>query len=172
MKKIIPILIAVAILLSSCSKQEGVTPEIFIERATASMKCAKFDTDNAFRDENGYHCFGNLSEEEILLTCRIDENNIVYEACVTSVKQGLSDELRCVCVELIRAFSDDELAENTVETLVQKADEMPSYVETQWFTYCMMNSENGFYFSVYDKKLKQENIPELTLKENDLAGYK
>ncbi len=172
MKKIIPVLIAIVLVLTSCSKQEGVTPEIFIERACASMKCAELDTDNAFRDENGYHCFGNLSDEEILLTCRTDENNIVYEACVTSIKQGLSDELRSVCVELIGIFSDEEFAENTVETLITKANEIPSYVETQWFTYCMMNSGNGFYFSVHDKKLKQESIPELTLKENDLAGYK
>lgn len=171
-KKLIPILVVFCVLRSSCSMQEGVNPEIFSERFSASLDEFEAYSERAFFDDEGYHCLFVNSAENFMLNLYRNETDTVYEASVVSESKEISDRMKTVCINLIESFTDDEPAENIFETLVISEKGKPTYLDTEWYCYCLFVSENGFYFSVFDRLLQKYSEPELTLKENDLAGYK
>lgn len=171
-KKLISILVVFCIVFSSCSRQEGINTVVFSERFSALIDDFDSYSENAFFDDEGYHCLFVSSFENFMLNLYRNESDVVYEATVVSESKEISDRMKNVCIKLIETFVDDEPAENIIETLVQAEKGKPTYLDTQWFAYSMFISENGFYFSVYDKLLQEYPVPELTLKGNDLAGYK
>lgn len=169
-KKLIPFFICVCLLFSSCARQEGVNAAVFSERFSASLKDFEACSDNAFFDEEGYHCLFAGSAENFMLNLYRNESGVVYEASIFSESKEISDRMKDASIKLIKAFTDDEPAENIFETLVKSEKGKYSYFDNQWYSYTLFLSENGYYFSVYDKLLQDYSVPELTL--NDLAGHK
>ncbi|GEM_PF-6075373 len=172
MKKLIPVFVAVCLLFSSCSRQEGVNPLIFTQRYANSIDEFEAYSDKAFFDDDVYHCLFVSSAENFMLNLYRNDSNVVYEASIFCESKEISERMKNASIKLIEAFTDDEPAENIFETLVQHEGGKPAYLDNQWFSYSLIISENGYYFSVYDNLLQKYSVPELTLKENDLAGYK
>lgn len=152
--------------------QEGVNTVVFSERFSSSLKDFESYSDNAFFDDDGYHCLYVSNVENFMLNLYRNESEIIYEASIVSENKEISGRMKAVLIKLIEAFTDDEPAENILETFLLSEKGKPAYLDTQFFSYSLFISENGYYFSVYDKLLQDYSEPILTLKENDLAGYK
>lgn len=170
--KLIPVFISFCLLFSSCAKQEGVNAVIFSQRFSNSLKEFEAYSDNAFFDDDGYHCLYVSNAENFMLNLYRNESQIIYEASIVSESKEISERMKKASIKLIEAFTDDEPAESIFETLILSEKGKPAYLDTQFFAYSLFVSENGFYFSVFDKLLQEYSEPELTLKGNDLAGYK
>lgn len=169
-KKLIPFFIFICLLLSSCARQEGVSAAVFSERFSDSLDEFEAHSGNAFFDEDGYHCLFAGSAENFMLNLYRNESGVVYEASIFSESKEISDRMKDASIKLIKAFTDDEPAENIFETIVRSEKGKYSYFDDQWYSYSLFLSENGYYFSVYDKLLQEYSVPELTL--NDLAAHK
>lgn len=162
MKKaaILPLLLV--FILCGCSVQERIIPEVLLERLSKNDCGFEFDASDGFYSEGKYYCFAN--EKDVLLSASCDENNIIYELSVYSpaVEYGIEK----LFIDAAGCFSGEDI-QSVFTELKKSASEFPAERETKGFVYTYFKSENGLFFSVRNKRIKQIPQPELTLRENE-----
>lgn len=159
--------------LSSCSLQEKVSPEIFIERLCAADENFIFDGESLFCGDGTYTYYITYSDLPLVAEIRIDgdENSKkINLACGETDKV----ELFIKCVEsVIRVYSPDENIEEIHKEIfpLQESENSFYYYETKWYKYSSVLSEKGLYFSTENKKISPQSEVELSLKPNDIVDY-
>ena len=173
MKRILAVFITLFMLVS-CSLQEKVSSEILTERLCKTDNNILPDSDLCFHQGDRsvfYFTYAELlffvaelysdgqgNIKQINLACDKTDKIDLFVQCVKSfenvyVPDENSDEINAVL------FKEKKISGNFL------------FYETQWYLYSAVLSENGFYFSIENKKLSPQTAVELSLKPNDIVEY-
>ncbi len=170
----IPIVFILIFMLSSCSLQEKVSPEIFIQRLCAEDENIMVDDSLCFNKNNVFTAYFSYADsadfvletdvdglgnaKKINLACAQTDKVVLFKKCVESV---------------ISVYSPDENTDEIIDSLFPEKESYGkfTYYETRWYVYSAVLSEKGLYFSSENKKLSPQNEEALSLKPNDIIEY-
>ena len=156
MKKRIAFIILLILLLNGCSVNEKMNSDIFFERLSAIDE--DFDYENSYIIRDGSDCLCFIKDkysDEYILSFSVNESDDIYKisfACsVTDKAENFIKYIR----DIINVFSSNENTEMIIKELTENGKILPSYsyYETQWYSCSVHSDENGFYFSVINKKI-------------------
>lgn len=170
MKRIV-ISIILIVCLCSCSVQENMSPELFLERFQ------KYDNNlsitDSFYQEDSYICFVRYHNAEIIFYIFTDCNKNVKKINLACSETDMINEFTDCTESIIRIYSPDDNSEEIINNLFNPeiTNSEFRYYNTQWHTYSAICSDNGIYFSVSDKKLAPESEVDFSLKQNDIVEY-
>lgn len=158
-------------LLSACSVQETMSPEIFIERL--EVDCSGLDYKNAesFYESDKYVCFiKNESGIEFMFEITPDERGNAQKISLACSKTDKTADFISVAESIIRTYAPEDDSKEIVSSIFSdgKVPNEFSYFDTQWHYYTCAASDSAFYFSAESKKLAPEKDAEMTLKPNDI----
>lgn len=175
MKKTIAlIIVTIAFLLSACSVQENVSPQLFMKRLQRNNENIVLNIEGAFVENN----------KNINFIRYKDNADFVIE--LTTDKQGNATKICLACVQSDKSADFKECAQSIIETYApnddynkimfslfenENFDGKYRYFSTQWYRYSAVFSENGCFFSVDSVKLIPSSEVEMSLKENDIIEY-
>ncbi len=165
---------AVLFFISSCSAQEKVSPEIFVERLCAADENAKPDAELFFIDGEVYTYYISYAQTLNLVV----EMNTDTQGNVKKINLACSEtdkaDMFIQCVKsVICVYSPDEDADKILNEIfpAENRDSTFLYCETQWYMYSAVVSENGLFFSTENKKVSPQSEVEFSLKPNDIVEY-
>lgn len=170
MKKII-ILLFIMIILSSCSVQEKMNSEMFIERLSKKDIQIEIKTSEIiYEDGKSYYYFISENNAKFLIVMYNDENKNINKISLTCNDINAEKDFMLYAKYIIDTFSFDDSSESVVKEIFKdaKINSGFSYYETQWYYYTSALSDNSMFFSIENKKLSQRKNTELTLKPNDI----
>lgn len=162
------------ILLTACSVQEKVSPDIFVERLSEESDAFVFDKDNSFIQNGSYIFFAKYENIlEIVLKAETDTQGNVKKISLACTQTDKADKFISCIKSVIETYSPEDDSNEIILSLFKnkQPDDKNRYYETQWHSYSAVLSENGFFFSVKNKKLIEESSVEFSLKENDIIEY-
>ncbi len=154
------------IILPSCSVQEKVSPNILKTRIEKQYPEFVFDN-KGFYKENNYYNIALFKEETIAFKMNIDESDTVNKIAVFFYN---NDETENIIKPVIKTFSPNEDCERIISDLKQKREGF-FYSYGKEYSYSLAVNDNNVYFEVFNNKLSDYTIPDLTLKHNDRLTY-
>lgn len=173
MKKIFCLLPALLLLLfSACSVQQEITPELFIRKLNKSLKEPLFDAENGFCYDNTFYCFSSGTGPEYVISMLSDESLRVYHIGLTSPHTEKKEDFLSLVRSIISEYAPDEDCEAVISALTCGENGIPSYHDSTHYSYSFISTDKGLSWSVSNNIIKEKEIPELTIKENDLKEYK
>lgn len=166
MKKTLLLVAALLLLLTSCSVQSEVNPDLFIGRFAQAYPEFTVDTEQTFYENGKCVVFiNNSAGRRFAVEMTVDEADRVQKISLACTEADKADEFRYLaeCVsELYAPQEDFKEAANAVFEGKNYA-----YRETQWYYYCFSKTETGLFFSIENKRLAPAKEERLTLKENE-----
>lgn len=159
------IIFVLVFLLTSCTVQDAVNIDLFIERLSEKYPVYNAGSDKMFFENNKCVLFTK------------DENGINYSLELTSDLQGNLYKISLACIETDKADLILNFAKNLVSVYAPtenrnavisnlRKDKLFSFYETDWYSYAFSETENGLFFSVENKRFTSEDVSVLTLKNN------
>lgn len=173
MKRII-ILPIVFLVLCSCSVQEKMSTDVFINRFSQTSKIFNFENSENIYGENSNIVFLNdIYGKEYVFEFFRDENNNIKKISFACTDTDKAENYTACLREIINTYSPDENADGIIMGLTEngKLKSGFNYFETQWYSYASYSDENGMHFSVTYKKLVTPSSVEFSLKPNDKSGF-
>lgn len=170
MKKKLILPLVFLLLFSSCSVQEKMSPEIFMERLEKNFDRFEYENAEKYYENNNYVCYLNSdSADEFMIEIITDTNNNAVKICFAAFETDNGDEFVSAAQAIIKSFSANDDGAAVCKELFEKNGSSNdfSYYETQWYRYCASFIDSVIYFSAESKKLSPESEYELTLKQND-----
>ncbi len=168
-KALFMIILICMLILSSCSVQENMSPEIFFERLNKISPDIIYDNENNFIDKRRYLSYiKNKNSTEFLIEIATDEFNNAKKICLVCTATNKTDEFKIITENIINAYAPEDNASEIIGELFGiKWD----YYDTQWYRYSSSSDKNCIFFSVESKKLSTESDAKLSLKQNDITQY-
>ncbi len=173
MKIVIKILTACLLSLTfcSCSVQEKMNSEIFIERFSGS--CAELDFQNSeivYEESDCKMFIKNKAGIEFLIELKTDDRNNVNKINLVTTEIKAESSFVSIAGKITETYTPDDSSQTILNELFANGKIKNEFVffETQWYYYSAAKTENAIYFSVENKKLSSEKNTDLTLKPNDI----
>ena len=152
------------IVLSSCSLQEKMSPDIFIERLINNSEITII---NEFCENEKYVCyFSDKSNSNFIIRIDSDNSRNTKKICLVCTETIKTENFKSMTETVIKIYAPNE---NTDEIISSLFSEEWNYFDSQWYRYSSAISENGLYFSIESAKLSTETDAEMTLKPNDIS---
>ena len=173
MKKIISIFFVIK-LLTSCSVQEKMSPEIFIERLNKEYLLINSDSFDDFLSDNKYFCFfTNKNNSEFLIELNINDNIDITKISLACMQVDKENDFINLAESIINVYSNNVLSQDVINNLFEngKIKKDIKYYDTQWHLFTASADENGLYFSITNKKLNPREEVLLSLKSNDRITF-
>lgn len=172
MKRVI-IAFVTLIFLSSCSAQEKVSPDIFIERFSAADENVTFNGNPEFCDDGKYTYYFTYAGLPLVAEIHIDGQENAKKINLACSEAGKAELFRQCAESVICVYSPEEKADEIIDLLFRGKDRDGTFLyhETHWYTYSVVLSENGLFFSMENRKLSPRSEVELSLKPNDIVEY-
>ena len=177
MRRIIiaPLLLALT-LLSACTVQDTMNPEIFARRLCKRENfTVTNETDMIFDGEKAL-CFAqSQAGTQVLFGLITRESGEItsVSACVDfsagKQKKTAADDFIIACGECIAVFAPDD-AQNSedIYSALSLTDTLPeektAYHDTQWYRYTLIVTGTGAYFSVESKRAVPDSAVEYSLR--------
>lgn len=173
MKRIVFLLVFLLV-LCSCSVQEKVDTEIFMERFLKASEMFDSEGCEKIYGENSNIIFINDKYgTEYVFEFFTDENSNINKISFACTQTDKAENFVVCLREIINTYSPDENADDVIASLTEngKIRNKFTYYETKWYSYASYSDENGMHFSVTNKKLVVPSTVELSLKPNDKSGF-
>ena len=154
------------IILSSCSVQEKVSPEILKTRIEKQYPEFIFNNNGIYK-ENSFYTFAVFEEKKIIFKMNFDEN---YSVNKIALLFDNNNEYENIIKPVIKTFSPNEDCEKIISELEQKKEGF-FYSYGKEYSYSLGVNEKNVYFEVFNNRLSDYKVPELTLKQNDRITY-
>lgn len=171
--KIIPLFIAF-ILFSSCSVQEKMSPEIFVERLSKEYLLINSDSFNDFLSDNKYFCFlTNKNNTEFLIELNINDSNDITKIGLACTQVDKEKDFINLVESILNVYSKNASSKEIINNLFEngKLKKQITYYDTQWHLFTASADKNGLYFSITNKKLNPWEESLLSLKSNDRITF-
>lgn len=177
MKNVIKILIACLLISTfcSCSVQEKMNSEIFIERFSENCSELDFNNTEIIYDESDCKIFiKNDAGIEFLIELKKDDNNNINKLNLVTTELKAESSFISVSKKMVETYSPDDSSQTIINELFTDGKIKNDFVffETQWYYYSAAKTEKAIYFSIENKKLSPEKNTDLTLKPNDIDKEK
>lgn len=166
--KIIPIIILL-LFLSACSVQEKVSPEIFKSRIEKNYPEFVFENDGYYLNDC-FYVFACYNNNDIAFKIGISENYIANKISLSFEKNESLKEISEIIRPVIEVFSPNEDGEIIIDELIN-TEEGFYYSYGKEYSYSLAVNEKNIYFEVFNNRLSNYTIPELTLKQNDKTTF-
>lgn len=165
-KSLILLMFCVLIIFASCSKQEKMNTEIFMERFarlspqsfSAEEKFSYNGKDIVFLKDNG--------GTEFVFEFTDDEYGNIKKICLAVNETDKADLMNYYCGLTVNAYAPNEDAKAVISTLFKNTLD---YHSTQWYRYSSVKSDDALFFSIENMRYSTESDAQLTLKENDIT---
>lgn len=171
MKRITVVLLLLFI-LTACSVQEKVNPQIFIERV---QNCDENITvENVFFEDDVFICFADYAQKaNLVFEMATDEHENVKKINLACTQTDKAEEFIYCAESVVKTYAPEDDSAKVIKDLFSSKELSGKciYYETQWHIYSAVLSENGLYFSSESKKLVPQSDVEFSLKENDIVTY-
>lgn len=167
----ITVLLITVLLLTACSVQERMSPEIFVERLAANDK--KFSVETFFAAADDFLCFGKYDDASVVIKISSDKEKNAKKITLSCIQTNKTESFISCAENLISIYSPNDNSSEVINNLFESKDlnDKCVYYDTQWYKYSKIFSKQGLYFSVESKKLSPQNDVELSLKQNDITEY-
>lgn len=166
MKKLLFIFVAMLILLTSCSTQSEVNPDLFIRRLAEKHPEFTVDTEQMFYEDNKCVAFiNNSAGRRFAAEMTVDEADRVQKISLACAEADKAEEFYYLAECVAKLYAPQEDFEAAANNLF--IGKNYAYHETQWYYYCFSQTETGFYFSIENKRLAPEKEERLTLRETE-----
>lgn len=165
MKKIyVTLSIFLIVILSSCSMQEKMNPEIFIERL---IRNSEITIKNEFFENEKYVCyFSDKSNCNFIIRIDSDSGRNAKKICLACTETSKTENFKSMTETVIKTFAPNEKIDEILSSLFS---EEWNYYNSQWYRYSSAVSEKGLYFSIESVKLSTQTDAEMTLKPNNFS---
>lgn len=166
------LIIILSCVLSSCSLQKEMTPEIFLERLSSADESLTVDFEGRYYLNERCFCF--VKDEgmtEYLLVMHTDKDGSVKTVSLTSTATDKTAAFISLAERITAVYSPDDASDAVVANVFLHG-EIPKenvYYDTRWHEYTALANEYAMYFAIDDLSLGERTVPELTL--GDLSGY-
>lgn len=156
-------------LLSSCTVQEEVGPDMFISRFVEEYSDFSFEVNGMFYEKNKCAFFvTDSSGTRFAVEMTTDEQEGKVQKISLACKNAdKAENMLSFAKKIVSVYAPDENTQSVTEKFAEGKNF--SYHETQWYYYSFSSTEAGLFFSVENKKLSPEKEEELTLRQNDIA---
>lgn len=167
MKRIIILEILILLVLSACTVQEKVSPELYISRLTENADGFSVLSENIFYENKECYCFIKGDDGSgYALQIEADTGKNIKKICLAGMKTDKTDDFKMIAETLVKTYAPDEAIEDIKAALFKNELD---YYNSQWYRYSSAVTENGIFFSVENMKISTDSDAELTLKQNDLV---
>ena len=175
MKKVV-IIIALFCMafLSSCTVQDKMSPEIFIDRLSARSEIFNCESAEFLYDDTDCVCFtDDIYGTEYVFNFGISDKGYINKISFACNEKDKAENYILCLKDVIAVYSPDESSENVINELTTngKMKEGFSYYTTQWYLWSSYADDNGLFVSVTNKKIKETETAELSLKPNDKVSF-
>lgn len=162
---IAPLVIAV-ILMSSCSVQKNVNPNILSERLA---ECSEdFIIENqGYYYKDDYFVMAEYKGIKTVLKMKTDKNQNVNKVCLSVNEKLNNEEINNLAGMIIEVYAPDEEKINMLNELNGKKSGS-CYGKEHIYTLII---DNNTYFEILNIPLSDYTKPELTLKPNDRENF-
>lgn len=157
------------LILSSCSVQKRVSPEILISRIEKHYPEYVFENAGYYLN-NYFYVFAVFNGSDIAFKIAVDENNTANKISLSFEMNDNISEISDIITPVIEAFSPDEDCKKITEELM-KNEEGFFYSFGKEHSYSFAVNRKNAYFEVFNNRLSDYTVPELTLKQNDRITY-
>ena len=169
MKRILPIIFACLLFLSSCTVQEAVSPDLFVSRFAESFPDFNIESEGMFYEGNRSVLFLNdESGNRFAVEMTADSLERVQKISLACADADKVKELFSFAEKVISVYAPDENSDSVMNALSN--GKYFSYHETLWYGYAFSKTESGLFFSVENKHFAPEKETCLTLKENETVS--
>ena len=169
MKKIGFIAVVMMLLLSACSTQSEVNPELFVNRFIEAYPEFTVDTEQMFYENSKCVVFiNNSADRRFVAEMTVDDADRVQKISLACAETDKAEELYYLAECVVKLYAPQEDFEAAAKLLFDGKNY--SYYETQWYYYCFSKTETGMFFSIESKRLAPTKEEQLTLKENETVG--
>ena len=166
MKKVVFVVIALLFLLSACSTQAEVNPDLFVSRFAQTYPEFKVNAEQMFYENDKCVVFiDNSAGRRFAAEMTVDEADRVQKISLACAETDRAEELYFLAECVTKLYAPQENLETALNALF--GDENYTYYESQWFNYCFSKTETGLFFSIENKRLAPTKAEQLTLKENE-----
>lgn len=166
MKKMLLVAVAAMLLLTSCSTQSQVNPDLFIRRFSQTYSEFAVETEQMFYEEGKCVVFiNNSSDTRFAAEMSVDEADRVQKISLACTDADKAEEFRYFAECVSRLYAPQEVFNAVSQNLF--GGKKYAYRETQWYYYCFSQTETGLFFSIENKRIAPAKEERLTLKENE-----
>ncbi len=162
MKKIFIVFLAV-IFLASCSVQERMSADLFIERLTKNCEDI-FIKKIMYHNETVKICINDSKSKEYFIELDCDTYGNIYG--ISLIGDDEFGDFVILTKHIMKTYSPDISIESVTDKLF--IDNF-NFVETQWYYISSAKKDEILFFSIENKKLTASKTTDLTLKNNDIA---
>lgn len=173
MKRLVFLVVAL-LLLTACSVQETVSPQIYMDRIQKNDKNISFNSSDAFLENINYVCFVRYAQNaDIMFEIAMNEQGSAKKINLACTQTDKIDLFVQCAQSAAETYAPDDDAQRVISELFKSREisDKCLYYDTQWHAYSAVLSENGLYFSVESKKLVPQSDVEMSLKQNDIVTY-
>lgn len=157
------------LILSSCSVQKRVSPEILKSRIEKNYPEFVFEKEGYYFNDC-FYIFVVYNGSDIAFKIAVDENNTANKISLSFELNDNISEISDIITPVIEAFSPDEDCKKIIEELI-KNEEGFFYSFGKEHSYSLAVNGKNIYFEVFNNRLSDYTMPELTLKQNDRITY-
>lgn len=167
MKRAVLFALLFLVLMSGCTVQETVNPDLFTARFSESFPDFVFETDSMFYENDKCVVFVNsASGQRYAVEMTLDTGERIQKVSLACTNTDKADEFRSFAEKIIAVYASQEEPASVLTELYSVNNY--SYFESQWYYYTFSKTEAGLFFGIENKKLSPEKGIGLTLRENDL----
>lgn len=168
MKKTLIMLIIFALFgFNSCTQQEKMNAEIFVERFMELSDSSVTIEDNFNYDGKNIVFFRDAAGTVFVCELSSDGFGNIKKICLAVNETDKADLMKRYCGLIIAAYAPSEDAEAVLSRLLKNNFD---YSNTQWYSYSSVKSDEGLFFCIENLRFSTESDAELTLKQNDIIS--
>jgi len=165
MKRIFALIILI-FMLTSCTVQPEMSPELFVERLLEGNETLTADKENSFYSGEEFICFiSNNGKENYVLKVSSDERSNANKICLVSDNIKNKQSFVSVAKSIIKVFACEDESEKILTALFSENAENFRFYETHRFSYSAYSDSDYAFFSAENKTLSQQDEIGLTLKD-------
>ena len=166
MKKAIFVVVAMLFLLTACSTQTEVNPDLFVSRFMQAYPEFNVNAEQMFYENDKCVVFvDNSAGVRFVAEMTVDEADRVQKISLACAETDRVEELYFLAECVAKLYAPQEDFETIAKELF--CEKNYSYYESQWYYYCFSKTETGLFFSIENKYLAPTKTEGLTLKENE-----
>lgn len=168
MKKIIILMIAVTLLMTSCTSQKNMNPMLFFEKFKSDYPEFIINDEGLYCDDSSFICFlSDKNNHNYVIKIYCDSFNNIKKVCLACDNASKAADIRYVTEAIIKTYAPDESYNEVMnKILIGERD----YFRTQWYRYSSVINNETVFFSVENIKMSTESDAELTLRPDDITS--
>ena len=163
------IILILVLVLSSCSVQERISPEIFKSRTEKNYPEFVFENEGYYLNDY-FYIFAVYNGSDIVFKIAVDENNTANKISISFEMNDNIKEISDIIKPVIEIFSPNEDCKKIADELINKEGEF-RYSYGKEYSYSLAVNGKNIYFDVFNNRLSDYTVPELTLKQHDTGAY-